>query len=168
MTKTSPTTKTDMHYMTPYGHDVLEKELYWLMHDERPRIVEIVSWAAGNGDRSENGDYIYNKKRLREIDRRARYLTKKLESTIIVDRKDQQNLKRVYFGATVTYAREDDTEVTVMLVGVDEGDVEQRKINWLSPVGKALLKSEVGDCVKVRTDNGIEEIEVVKISYALD
>lgn len=168
MTKTPPTSKTDMHYMTPYGHDVLKKELYWLMHDERPRIVEIVSWAAGNGDRSENGDYIYNKKRLREIDRRARYLTKKLESTTIVNRKDQQNLKRVYFGATVTYAREDDTEITVTLVGIDEADMSQGKINWLSPVGKALLKSEVGDCVKVRTDNGMEEIEVVEISYALN
>jgi len=168
MVKADSTTKTEIHYMTPHGHSVLEKEKYWLLHDERPRIVEIVSWAAGNGDRSENGDYIYNKKRLREIDRRVRYLTKKLENTIVVDRKDQQNLERIYFGATVTYAREDDTEITVTLVGVDEADIEQGKINWLSPVGKALIKSEVGDCVKVRTDNGIEEIEVVEISYALD
>ena len=153
--------------MTPGGHAVLEKELYWLLHDERPKICEIVSWAAGNGDRSENGDYLYNKKRLREIDRRVRYLTKKLENTKIVDPKDQQNLERVYFGATITYARRDNTEIKVKLVGVDEADFDQGKINWQSPVGKALLKAEVGDTVKVRSDNGVEEIEVIKIEYPL-
>ena len=156
------------HYMTPLGHQTLSDELYFLLHDERPKIVEIVSWAAGNGDRSENGDYIYNKKRLREIDRRVRYLTKKLENTVVIDPKDQQNLDRVYFGATVTYAREDDSEVTVKLVNVDEADFDQGKINWLSPVGKALMKAEEGDVVKVRTDKGIEEIEVVEISYPLN
>jgi transcription elongation factor GreB len=157
----------EIHYMTPGGHAVLEKELYWLLHDERPKICEIVSWAAGNGDRSENGDYLYNKKRLREIDRRVRYLTKKLENTKIVDPKDQQNLERVYFGATITYARRDNTEIKVKLVGVDEADFDQGKINWQSPVGKALLKAEVGDTVKVRSDNGVEEIEVIKIEYPL-
>ncbi len=163
-----PPSHAGAHYMTPQGHAVLEKELYWLLHDERPKIVDIVSWAAGNGDRSENGDYIYNKKRLREIDRRARYLTKKLENTKVVDPRQQQNLDRVYFGATVIYAKEDDTEVSVTLVGVDEADFDQGKINWLSPVGKALLKAEEGDTVKVRTDEGIEEVEVVEISYPLD
>lgn len=157
-----------MHYMTPQGYKVLEKELHWLLHNERPKIVEIVSWAAGNGDRSENGDYIYNKKRLREIDRRVRYLTKKLENTKIVDPKEQQGIDRVFFGATVTYAREDDTEVTVTLVGVDEADFSKGKINWLSPVGKALIKAEEGDVVKVRTDHGVEEIEVLSVEYKIE
>ncbi len=155
------------HYMTPHGHAVLAKELYWLQHDERPKIVEIVSWAAGNGDRSENGDYIYNKKRLREIDRRMRYLTKKLENTKIVDPKQQQNLDRVFFGAKVLYEREDGTQVTVKLVGVDEADFTVGKINWESPVAKALLKSQEGDIVKVKTDNGLERIEIIEISYPI-
>jgi transcription elongation factor GreB len=159
--------KNTIHYMTPGGHAVLQKELHWLLHDERPKIVEIVSWAAGNGDRSENGDYLYNKKRLREIDRRVRYLTKKLENTQVVDPVKQQNLDRVYFGAKVIYAREDESEVTVMLVGVDEADFSLNKINWQSPVGKALMKSKVGDFVTVRTDEKIEKIEILEISYPL-
>lgn len=153
--------------MTPLGYDTLKKELYWLLHDERPKIVEIVSWAAGNGDRSENGDYIYNKKRLREIDRRVRYLTKKLEDTKVVNPKDQQNVEKVYFGATVTYLRENETEKTVTLVDVDETDVENGKINWQSPVGKALMKAEEGDVVKVRTEAGVEELEVLNIKYSV-
>lgn len=161
------TTKT-LNPITPRGHQTLSEELHWLLHDERPKICEIVSWAAGNGDRSENGDYIYNKKRLREIDRRVRYLTKKLENSKIVDPKDQQALKQVFFGARVLYAREDDSEVCVHLVDVDEADFDEGKINWKSPVGKALMKAEVGDIVKVRTDIGSEEIEVVEISYPLD
>ncbi len=167
MTKKRIPNKQTIHYMTPTGHAALSKELHWLLHDERPKIVDIVSGAAGNGDRSENGDYIYNKKRLREIDRRARYLTKKLEDTEIVDPKNQQTLERVYFGATVTYAREDDSEVTVHLVGVDEADFDQGKINWLSPVGKALMKAEEGDVVKVIADGQSEEIEVLEISYPI-
>ena len=158
----------DLHYMTPQGHAALEKELHWLLQDERPRIVEIVSWAASNGDRSENGDYIYNKKRLREIDRRIRYLTKKLDNTKIVDPKEQQNLERVFFGAEVTYAKEDDSEITVKLVGVDEANFDQGKINWLSPVGKALLKAEEGDVVKVHVGQDIEELEVIKITYPIN
>ena len=156
-----------IHYMTPAGHAVLDKEMDWLIHEERPKICGIVSWAAGNGDRSENGDYIYNKKRLREIDGRLRYLKKKLDNTKIVDPRDQQNLDRIYFGASVTYARADDSEVTVHLVGVDEADFEKGKINWLSPVGKAMLKAEEGDIVKVHTDGGVEEIEIIEISYPL-
>lgn len=167
-TITPPDPQDTIHYMTPEGHAVLEKELHWLLHDERPKIVEIVSWAASNGDRSENGDYIYNKKRLREIDSRARYLTKKLENTKIVDPKEQQNLDRVFFGAKVTYAKEDDSEVTVHLVGVDEADFDQGKINWLSPVGKALLKASEGDVVKVRVGQETEELEIIKIAYPLD
>jgi len=154
------------NYMTPEGHKTLSEELHWLLHDERPRIVEIVSWAAGNGDRSENGDYIYNKKRLREIDRRVRYLTKKLDDCRGVDPKDQQNLDRVFFGATVTYAKEDDTEITVKLVGVDEADFDQGKINWLSPVGKALMKKQEGDTTKLKIDGlKTEEIEIIEIKY---
>lgn len=160
--------KNTTHYMTPKGYAALSEELRYLRHDERPKIVEIVSWAAGNGDRSENGDYIYNKKRLREIDRRMRYLMKKLENTKVVDPKDQQNLERVYFGATVLYAKEDDTEVTVKLVDVDEADFDAGKINWLSPVGKALLKAEEGDVVRVKIDGKAQNLEIVSISYPLD
>ena len=161
-------TDNSLHYMTQHGYAVLEKELFFLGHEKRPKIVNIVSWAAGNGDRSENGDYIYNKKLLRQIDRRMRYLTKRLENSKIVDPKQQQNLDRVFFGAQVTYAREDDSEVTVRLVGVDEADFDLGKINWLSPVGKALLKSQEGDVAKVRTDIEAEWIEILEISYPLD
>lgn len=162
------TMSTTIHYMTPQGHKALSDELYFLLHEERPKIVEIVSWAAGNGDRSENGDYIYNKKKLREIDRRVRYLRKKLDDSKIVDPAGQQNLDRVYFGATVTYAKEDDTEITIKLVGIDEADFDQGKINWLSPVGKALMKAQEGDTVKIRSDGGrIEEIEILEIRYLL-
>lgn len=153
--------------MTPEGYAALREELRYLLHDDRPKIVEIVSWAAGNGDRSENGDYIYNKKRLREIDRRVRYLTKRTESAEIVDPAKQQGIEQVFFGATVTYAREDDTEVTVKLVGVDEADMDTGKINWLSPVARALMKAKVGDTVDVRTGNGIEALEVLDIRYIL-
>ena len=166
-TSKSPPAYAGTHYMTPQGYAVLEKELHHLLHEERPKIVEVVSWAAGNGDRSENGDYIYNKKRLREIDRRVRYLTKKLENTKVVDPRQQQHLDRVFFGAKVTYIKENDEEVTVMLVGDDEADFTKGKINWLSPVGKALLKAEEGDVVKVRLDTGIEDIEVLEISYPI-
>ncbi len=151
--------------MTPAGHAALVEELEFLLRKERPKIVEIVSWAAGNGDRSENGDYIYNKKKLREIDRRVRYLTKKLDDVVVVDPAQQQGIEQVFFGATVTYVREDDTEMTVTLVSVDEADMRQGKINWHSPVGRALMKARVGDEVKVRTDAGVEFIEVLKIVY---
>ncbi len=153
--------------MTPEGFAAMTEELRKLTKEERPKIVEIVSWAAGNGDRSENGDYIYNKKRLREIDRRLRYLTKRLEDVEVVDPKQQQKLTKVFFGATVTYLREDNTEMTVKLVSVDEADMDQGKINWLSPVARALMKSEVGDEVEVRTDAGSEKIEVLKIAYII-
>jgi len=154
--------------MTPHGYETLQQELQFLLREERPKIVEIVSWAAGNGDRSENGDYIYNKKRLREIDRRVRYLTKRIESAEVVDPKQQQGIEQVFFGATVTYVREDDTELTVKLVGVDEADLAKGKINWLSPVARALMKARVGDTVEVRTAAGVESIEVLNISYPLD
>jgi transcription elongation factor GreB len=163
-----PAAPEEKHYMTPTGYAVLDKELNHLLHTERPKIVEIVAWAAGNGDRSENGDYIYNKKRLREIDRRARYLTKRLEKTVIVDPAKQQNLDRVFFGAQVTYAREDDSVVTIRLVGEDEADFAAGKINWLSPVGRALMKKQVGEFVTVRTEEKTEKIEILSISYPIE
>lgn len=156
------------NYVTPEGHAALQEELRWLLREERPRIVEIVSWAAGNGDRSENGDYIYNKKRLREIDRRVRYLTKRLDNAEIVDPKKQQGLEQVFFGATVTYAQGDGTEHTVKLVGVDEADLEKGKINWLSPVARALMKSRAGDTVDVRTASGVETVEVLAVAYPVE
>lgn len=151
--------------MTPAGHATLQAELEQLVRKDRPAVVEIVSWAAGNGDRSENGDYIYNKKRLREMDRRIRYLTKRLEDVEIVDPKQQQGLEKVFFGATVTYARKDNSEHTVTLVGVDEANLDDGKINWQSPVARALMKAEVGDTVEVRTETGAETIEIVSITY---
>lgn len=153
--------------MTPHGHALLTVELEQLSRFERPKIVEVVSWAAGNGDRSENGDYLYNKKRLREIDRRLRYLNKRLEDAEIVDPSHQQGVARVFFGATVTYARKDDSELTVHLVGIDEADMAKSQINWQSPVGRALMKASIGDTVKVITDIGVEMIEVVKIEYRI-
>ncbi len=155
------------NYMTPTGFKALQDELRQLMRDERPKVVEVVSWAAGNGDRSENGDYIYGKKRLREIDRRVRYLTKRLDSAEVVDPAEQQQLKQVFFGATVTYAREDDSEHTVTIVGLDEADMNLGKISWISPVAKALLKSKAGDTVELRTPAGPETIEVLKIEYKI-
>lgn len=153
------------NYMTPRGFSILQDELRVLMREERPKIVEIVSWAAGNGDRSENGDYIYGKKRLREIDKRVRYLNKRLETAEVVDPKQQQNLDRVYFGATVTYVKQDDTEHTVTLVGVDEADLALGRISWISPVARALMKCRVGDTPELRTPSGTEVIEVLSIRY---
>ncbi len=153
------------NYMTPRGGAALQAELRQLMREERPKIVEIVSWAAGNGDRSENGDYIYGKKRLREIDRRVHYLTKRLETAIVVDPKEQKNRAQVFFGATVRYVKQDDTERTVTLVGVDEADLAKGKISWVSPIAKALLKARVGDAVEVRTPAGVDTLEVLEIRY---
>jgi transcription elongation factor GreB len=155
------------NYMTPFGFATLQEELRHLQRDERPKVVEIVSWAAGNGDRSENGDYLYGKKRLREIDRRSRYLTKRLESAEVVDPTLQKNLQQVFFGATVTYSDEVEQELTVTLVGVDEAELAQGKISWISPVAKALLKSRVGDSVTIRTPAGVKTIEVLEISYGV-
>lgn len=155
------------NYMTPEGLAALQTEYRFLLKEERPRITEIVSWAAGNGDRSENGDYLYNKKRLREIDRRVRYLTKRIESAEVVDPRKQQGLEKVFFGATVTYVREDESVLTVKLVGVDEADLDLGKINWLSPVARALMKAEIGDVVEVRTEAGSESLEITAIAYLL-
>jgi len=153
------------NYVTPAGRADLQAELRQLLQEERPKVVEIVSWAASNGDRSENADYQYGKKRLREIDWRVRYLTKRLESAVVVDPQQQQNLTQVFFGATVTYAKPDGSEHTVTLVGVDEADLSQRKISWLSPVAQALMKARAEDTVRLRTPSGVEEVEIVAIRY---
>lgn len=152
------------NYVTPIGFSKLQEEFRQL-HNERLKIVETVRWAAGNGDRSENGDYIYGKKRLREIDRRIRYLTKRLETAEVIDPERQKNLSKVFFGATVTYAKQDGSKNTVTLVGVDEANLTYGKISWLSPVAKALLKSEIGDIVKLRTPLGDDKLEILEIKY---
>lgn len=154
------------NYVTLRGLQLLRDELNALARVERPKVVEIVSWAAGNGDRSENGDYIYGKKRLREIDRRMRYLTKRIESAVPVDPKMQKNRDQVFFGAEVTYADAQGLERTVRIVGVDEADLEQGLVSWLSPIAKALMKASEGDAVKLRTPGGEEKIEVLEIRYA--
>jgi transcription elongation factor GreB len=155
------------NYMTPAGFKRLRDEREFLVKTERPKIVDIVSWAAGNGDRSENGDYLYGKKRLREIDRRLRFLTKRLEVAEVVDPTRQQGLKQIFFGATVTYANERDEELTVTLVGIDEADMERGQISWISPVARALMKAKVGDTVEVKTPIGPETLEVLEIEYRL-
>jgi transcription elongation factor GreB len=153
------------NYMTAAGFEALRKEYRDLLHVERPKIVEVVSWAAGNGDRSENGDYLYGKKKLREIDRRVRFLSKRLEIAEVVDPTLRTNFDQIFFGATVTYAREDDSEHTIIIVGIDEADVDRSQVSWISPIARALLKARVGDTVEIRTPTGRETIEVIAISY---
>ena len=152
-------------YMTPDGHARLREELRALWDEERPKVVEIVSWAAALGDRSENADYQYGKRRLREIDRRVRFLRKRLEKAQVVDPAAQTRRDQVFFGAAVTYAREDDTEVTVTITGIDEADLQRGRISWVSPVARTLLGKRVGDVARLRTPQGIEEIELVAIRY---
>ena len=153
------------NYITPEGFAALEEEFQQLRKLERPEVVRTVAWAASNGDRSENGDYLYGKKKLREIDRRIRFLNKRLESAEVVDPARQTRRDQAFFGATVTYSGEDGAERTVTIVGVDEADLEQGRISWVSPVARALLKTRVGDVVTVRTPAGPSEIEVVAIDY---
>ncbi len=153
------------NYITPEGMARLREELKQLRTVERPKVVDIVAWAAGNGDRSENGDYIYGKKRLREIDRRMRFLLKRLEIAEIVDPVQQTNRDKVFFGATVTFADEDDRERTVRIVGIDETRPEEGEISWVSPVARALLTAELGDVVSVRAPGGDVALEILDISY---
>lgn len=153
-------------YMTPAGAAALREELRALWEDERPKVVEVVSWAAGLGDRSENADYQYGKRRLRQIDGRVRFLRKRLERVQVVDPAQQAKRDQVFFGATVTYARlSDDAEVAIRIVGVDEADADRGDISWVAPVARALLGARVGDVRKVRMPGGIEEVEVVAIEY---
>ena len=150
------------NYITPAGHARLKSELKLLVEVDRPEVVRTVSWAASNGDRSENGDYIYGKRRLREIDHRIRFLMKRLEIAEVVDPHDRD---RVYFGATVTYRDSGGTERTVSIVGTDEVDPSRGRISWISPVARALLRSSEGDVVTLRTPAGAEELEVIAIRY---
>lgn len=153
------------NYLTPGGYTALRDELAHLMNEERPAMVQIVSWAASNGDRSENGDYLYGKKRLREIDRRMRFLTKRLELAEVVDPTLQTNREQVFFGATVLYANHEGQEQRVTIVGVDEAEPLQGRISWISPVARALTKAKLGDTVTLRTPGGIEELDILEISY---
>ncbi len=153
------------NYITPEGLRRLQDEFAQLQKIERPKIVEIVAWAAGNGDRSENGDYIYGKRRLREIDKRLRFLRKRMEIAEVVDPARQNNKERVYFGATVTYRTQHGEDKMVRIVGIDEARSELHEISWIAPVGKALLKAAEGDVVEVRTPHGLERIEVLNITY---
>ena len=153
------------NYMTRRGYGLLKAELEQLVKAERPALVKVVSWAAKNGDRSENGDYIYGKKRLREIDRRIRFLMKRLESALIVDPASQENTQQVFFGATVTVCDEQGCEGTYQIVGIDEADAAQGMISWISPLARALLKAREGDTVRFQIPDGLRELEVVGIRY---
>lgn len=171
-------------YMTPDGQAALQAELHALWHGERPKVTQIVSWAAALGDRSENADYQYGKRRLREIDRRVRFIQRRLHRAEVVDPRDQKRRDQVFFGATVTYVRErvrssegeargresaapdnEASETTVMIVGMEEAVAEAGRISWVSPIARALLGKRVGDLVRLRTPAGVEEIEVVRIFY---
>ncbi len=152
-------------YLTPAGAERFNAELHQFRSVERPKVVEVVSWAAGNGDRSENGDYIYGKKRLREIDRRMRFLIKRLQSARVIDPAEQTVRDRVFFGATVTFADQEDRERTMTIVGVDEARLDQGEISLVSPVARALLRAKVGDCVEVQKPDGVDDLEVLVISY---
>jgi len=152
------------NYITPEGFKRLQDELKHLAKTERPKVVETVSWAAGNGDRSENGDYIYGKKRLREIDGRIRFLTKRLEIAEVVNPAEQKNRGQVFFGATVTYA-DAKGQHCITIVGIDETDADKGRVSWISPIARALLKARAGDNVELRNPRGAESIEVVSVEY---
>ena len=153
------------NYITPQGYAALRAELFDFIDNERPKVVDIVHWAASNGDRSENGDYIYGKKRLREIDRRIRFLTKRLEIAEVTDPSVHLGKDQVFFGATVTYVEEDGDERTVTILGIDEADSLKGEVTWISPIARALLKAREGDVVKLVTPVGVQEIEVLKVQY---
>lgn len=156
---------TPVNYITPGGHRALKDELYHLVHKERPEVVQVVNWAAGNGDRSENGDYIYGKRRLREIDRRIRFLTKRLEAAQVVDPEARESTDQVFFGATVQLMRGDGREQTVCIVGTDEIDSARNKISWVSPLARCLIKAHVGDEVRLHGPEGAEYIEILAVDY---
>ena len=157
------------NYMTPAGYARLNAEFNQLWTIERPKLVETIAWAASNGDRSENGDYIYGKKRLREVDRRIRFLSKRLEHAEVVDPATREETDQVFFGATVTVAGTDGSEATYSIVGIDEADAGRGRIAWISPMARALLKAREGDTVVVQTPEGQREVEIVEVRYvALD
>jgi len=153
------------NYMTPAGWRRMRDELSWLVKTERPNVTSVVSWAAKLGDRSENADYQYGKKRLREIDRRIRYLTKRLEAAEVVDPATREDTDQVFFGATVTYATVGGDEQTVRIVGIDEMDPGKHYVSWVSPVARALIKAREGDTVNLRTPAGDQDIEILEVRY---
>jgi len=161
----SPIPAGSKNYMTPHGWRRMRDELSHLVKVERPEVTAVVSWAASNGDRSENGDYQYGKKRLREIDRRIRYLTKRLENAEVVDPATREATDQVFFAATVTYANAAGDEVTVRIVGLDETDLGRGHISWISPVARALIKAREGDTVALVTPGGREELEILEVRY---
>jgi len=164
----SPLPLGSKNYMTPAGFARLKDELDHLLGRERPELVATIAWAAGNGDRSENGDYIYGKKRLREVDRRIRFLIKRLDAAEVVDpqsRRDEGEDDRVYFGATVTVRNARDEDRTVSIVGVDEIDTARGYISWVSPMARALLRAREGDTVTLNTPGGVEDLEIVLVRY---
>ena len=153
------------NYITPAGWRSLKDELYQLVNKERPEIVQIVNWAASNGDRSENGDYLYGKRRMREIDRRIRFFTKHLEAAQVVDPETREATDQIFFGATVTLLRGNGSEQTVKIVGIDEIDTAQNKISWISPLARCLIKAREGDEVSLNTPEGREDIEILEVAY---
>lgn len=161
----SPLPAGSRNYITPNGYTRLKTALKHLLERERPEVVKAVSWAASNGDRSENADYIYGKRRLREIDRRIRFLTKRLDLAEVVDPAAREWTDQVFFGATVRIARQDGSEQLLSIVGIDEIDTERGRISWVSPMARALTRAREGETVTLRTPAGTEEIEVVEVSY---
>lgn len=156
----------EKNYITPEGHAAIEAEFQQLLKVERPELVKVVSWAAGNGDRSENGDYIYGKRRLRQIDGRLRFLMQRMDLAVIVDPAKQQGLDKIFFGAWVTlFALKDDTEHTYRIVGKDEIEPSLGYISWVSPLARALLGKQIGDIVKVIVPAGVEQYEVIAVQY---
>ena len=153
------------NYITVQGYQRLRSELLQLIDQERPKVVEVVSWAASNGDRSENGDYLYGKKRLREIDRRIRFLTKRLDIAEVTDPSLHHGSDQVFFGATVTYANGRGDERTITIKGIDEADSLAGEVSWVSPIARALLKAREGDEVRLSTPGGVETIEVIEVRY---
>jgi len=153
------------NYLTPQGYQRLRQELMTLLDDERPKIVEVVSWAAKNGDRSENGDYLYGKKRLREIDRRIRFLTKRLDIAEVADPSVHHGSDQIFFGATVTYANAAGQERTVRIMGIDEADSLAGDVSWVSPIARALIKAREGDEVTLVTPGGVEKLDVLEVRY---
>jgi transcription elongation factor GreB len=153
------------NYITPQGYQRIREELLQLIDTERPEVVKIVHWAASNGDRSENGDYIYGKRRLREIDRRIRFLTKRLDLAEVVDPSIHHGSDQVFFGATVTYLNGTGSEQSITIVGIDELDPLKGKISWVSPVARALTKSREGDVITLTTPAGIDELEILSVTY---
>jgi transcription elongation factor GreB len=163
----------EKNYITPAGHARIKAELLQLLNLDRPEVVKVVHWAASNGDRSENGDYIYGKKRLREIDRRIRFLNKRLEFAVVVDnlarKSGDADSEQIFFGATVTYSplegKDEGKKITITIVGVDEVDLEKGYVSWVSPIAKALIKARLGDCVFIQTPTGPCEIEILDVQY---